>query len=76
MLNLIIDYGVMEMLLDDAVLLTNTNYDKFLSSSDRALRNAGRNRVRLRIEQLMAYRKLIGERIITLDGKEYRYVRE
>jgi len=74
MLNLIIEYGAMEMLLDIAVSLANTDYDKFLSMSDKALRNAGRHRIRLMIERLIDYRKVINERVILKDGRRLRYV--
>jgi len=77
MKGMIICYGIMEMLLDHAVLLAESDYDKFLSISDKALRNAARNKIRLKIEQLMTYRKVTSEEVITLnDGRRFRYVRE
>ena len=74
---IVVEFGAMDMLIRTADNLAVTPFDRFLSNSEQALRNAGRIRVTHMIEQLNEYRKLIGQTIITLkDGRKFRYVRK
>ena len=73
MRGMVIEYGVLEMLTDRLKTYVENPLIRFLPADER-----GHEIIHLQkpLIQLTAYRKVIGERIITINGKEYRYARE